>query len=107
MTIGSNERRSFSCSWRKRKNAEREGKPGDTAEQSTRRKELEVELQTEPGYLALRSVNLKGPLEAAASAVDSDAALAELRDRLSIVLMELSEKNRLDSARCVLISVFG
>ena len=30
-------------------NAEREGKPGDTAEQSTRRKELEVELQTEPG----------------------------------------------------------
>ncbi len=35
-------------------NAEQEGKSGDTAEQSARRKELEVELKTEPGYLALR-----------------------------------------------------
>ena len=71
-------------------NAKQEGKPGDTAEQSARLKELEAELQTKPGYLALRSVNLKGPLEAAASAVDSGAALAELRDRLSIALMPLS-----------------
>ena len=33
-------------------NAEQEGKSGDTAEQSARRKEWEVELKTEPGYLA-------------------------------------------------------
>ena len=35
-------------------NAEQEGKSGATAEQSARRKEWEVELKTEPGYLALR-----------------------------------------------------
>ena len=33
-------------------NAKQEGKPGDTAEQSARLKELETELKPEPGYLA-------------------------------------------------------
>ena len=54
MTIGSNGRRSFLVLLEEAENAEQEGKSGDTAEQSARRKKLEVELKTEPGYLALR-----------------------------------------------------
>ena len=69
--------------------AEQEGKPGDKAGQSAKRKELEVKLPTEPGHLALQNVNWKGPLEAAANAADSDAALEVLRNHSSIAVMPL------------------
>ena len=68
------------------------GESGDPDEQQARYLELEAALQqAEPTFLALdlQKADLRESLQAAASAVDSDAALAELRDRLSIALMPL------------------
>ena len=64
-------------------------KDEDRTERAAKLKELEVALQTEAVYLALRPVDLSGPLEAAAEAQDSGAALDVLRSRLSLALMPL------------------
>ena len=66
-------------------------KDEDLGEQEAKLKKLEAELQTEPGYLALRRGDLSGPLEAAAAARDSDAALDVLQSRLSLALMPLKK----------------
>ena len=64
-------------------------KDEDQGERAAKLKELEVALQTEAVYLALRPVDLSGPLEAAEEAQDSGAALDVLRSRLSLALMPL------------------
>ena len=46
-------------------------KDEDQGERAAKLKQLEVALQTEAVYLALRPVDLSGPLEAAAEAQDS------------------------------------
>ena len=66
-------------------------KDEDLGEQEAKLKKLEAELQTEPGYLALRRGDLSGPLEAAAAARDSGAALDVLQSRLSLALMPLKK----------------